>query len=205
MPRKSATTTPAIRPGDDDPDTLAMEGHLATLDRLEARQRDQEADDIEQLRQAWSPALTQAKAILGELSSQQAAYTPTLESLANRDFSSLPPTPRTLNAIAAIERTCIEIHQHFGHTVEDLRRIVSTIEQLSERSAPLLHANATTYRELLGFYQHAPQGVRELFQRLERTVAALTAGVEPASSAEGYTPLSRLPRPVAPGIEVEMA
>jgi cell division protein FtsB len=129
-----------------------------------------------------------------------------LQALENRDFSSLPPTARTLNAVAAIERTCLELRHHFGYTVEDLRRIITAVEKLNEQSAPLLHANATTYRELLGFYRHTPRGVQDTFQRLERTVAALTAGVESAPSEETYTLLSRLPQPAAPLTpQVEMA
>jgi hypothetical protein len=162
---------------------MAMEGHLATLERLEARQADQEADDLEALRQAWAPALTQAKAILEELSGLQAAYTPTVEALTRRDFSGLPPVARVLNTIAGIERSCLELQHHFTHTAEDLQRIVTAVEQLNERSAPLLHANASTYRELLGFYTHSPQGVRELFQRLQHLVASLAAGIRGAQAS----------------------
>jgi DNA repair exonuclease SbcCD ATPase subunit len=206
MPRKTPSTTPPVLQGDADREPLTMESHLATLERLEARQRDEAAEAIEELRQAWSPALTQAKAILEELSGLQAAYSPTLDALAGRDFSGLPPTATTLNAVAAIERTCLELQHHFNHTTEDLRRIISAIENLSERSAPLLHANATTYREQLAFYRHTPQGVRDLFQRLQRLVASLTDGIESAPSEEVYTPLPRLPQP-APLMtpEVEMA
>jgi hypothetical protein len=112
--------------------------------------------------------------------------------------------PLALNAVAAIERTCQEIQHHCGHTVEDLRRIVAAVEQLNERSAPLLHANASTYRELLAFYRRSPQGVRELFQRLQRLVASLTAGVESAPSEETYTPVRRLhsPQPLVPKVEM---
>jgi hypothetical protein len=204
MPRKTATTAPTVPQGDADPDALAMGGHLATLDRLEARQHDQETDDIEQLRQAWGPALSQAKAILEELSGLQVAYQPTLEALAGRDFSRLPQSGRTLNTIAQIERGCLELQHHFNHTTEDLQRIISAVENLSERSAPLLHANASTYRQLLGFYKHTPRGVQDTFRQLERAVAALTEGVELAPSEEVYTPLSRLPQPAAPSPEVEM-
>jgi ABC-type transporter Mla subunit MlaD len=205
MPRKTPSTTPTVRQGDPDPDALAMGGHLAQLNRLEARQHDQEADDLEELRQAWAPALTQAKTLLSELSALQEAYTPALEAIARRDFAALPPMARTLNAVAAIERTCQEIQHHCGHTVEDLRRIVAAVEQLNERSAPLLHANASTYRELLAFYRHSPQGVRELFQRLQHLVASLTAGVELAPSEETYTPVRRLPSPQPLVPEVEIA
>jgi hypothetical protein len=181
-----------------------MEAHLATLARQEASVRAQEAEDIEQLRQAWSPALIQAKTILAELSALEAAYMPTLEALGRRDFAILPPTAQTLNAVAPIERTCQELRHHFGHTMEDLRRVITAVEGLSPRTVALLHANRTTSRELLAFYRHAPRGVEEKFQRLERTVAPLTAGVESASSEEVYTLLPRLPSPAAPTIEVEM-
>src|SRR5882724_3453598 len=103
----------------------------------------------------------------------------------------LPPVARSLNAVAAIERTCQELRHSFGHTMEDLRRIVGAVEKLNERSAPLLHANASTYRELLAFYRHTPQGARELFQRLQRLVVSLTSEVESVSSEEVYTPLPR--------------
>jgi hypothetical protein len=205
MPRKTPSTTPTARQGDADPDARTMEGHLATLDRQEARQRDQDAEEIEQLRQAWAPALTQAKTILAELTALEAAYTPTLQALEGRDFSRLPPTATTLNAAAAIERGCLELRHHFGHTAEDLRRIVSTIEKLSERSAPLLHANAGTYRELLAFYRHSPGGVRDMFRRLEHTVARLTEGLDVVDDAEVYTPVRRLPAPQPLTPEVEMA
>jgi hypothetical protein len=205
MPRKTPSTTPTVRQGDADPDALAMGGHLAQLDRLEARQHDQEADDLEELRQAWAPALTQAKTLLSELSALQEAYTPALEAIARRDFAALPPMARTLNAVAAIERTCQEIQHHCGHTVEDLRRIIAAVEGLSPRTVTLLEANSTTYKELLGFYRHTPRGVQDMFQRLERTVASLTTGVESASSEETYTPVRKLPQPQPLTPQVEMA
>jgi hypothetical protein len=205
MARKAPTITPTVRQADADPEALAMGGHLAQLDRLETRRRDEDAEDIEELRQAWAPALSQAKAILAELTALEAAYTPALEALAGRDFATLPPVARTLNVVAAIERTCIEIQHVFGHTVEDLRRIVAAVDKLNERSAPLLHANASTYRELIAFYKHAPQSVRELFQRLQRLVASLTSEVESAPSEETTTPVRRFPAPPPMVPEVEMA
>lgn len=181
-----------------------IEHHLAVLDHQEARQRDQEAEEIEALRQSWAPALAEAKTILAELSALETASAPTLEYLARRDFSSLPPTARVLNAVATIERTSLEIQQHFGHTAEDLRRISKAIEQLNERSRPLLQANALTYRELLGFYRHAPQGVREMLQRLERTVATLTTVLD-SMPDETTMSVRRLPAPQPLTPEVEMA
>jgi hypothetical protein len=59
-----------------------------------------QADDLEELRQAWAPALTQAKTLLSELSALQEAYTPALEAIARRDFAALPPMARTLNGLA---------------------------------------------------------------------------------------------------------
>lgn len=44
-----------------------------------------------------------------------------------------------------------------------------------------------------------------MFQRLERTVASLTAGVESAPSEETSTPVRRLPQPQPLVPEVEMA
>jgi hypothetical protein len=58
---------------------------------------------------------------------------------------------------------------------------------------------------LLGFYHHSPQGVRELFQRLQRLVATFTEGVESATSEETYTPVRRLPSPQPLVPEVELA
>jgi hypothetical protein len=78
------------------------------------------------------------------------------------------------------------------------------LEKLNERSVPLLQANDAIYRELLGFYRHAPQGVKESFQRLERTVASLTAGVEAASSGETYISLPQFPQPQPMTPQVEM-
>jgi hypothetical protein len=69
---------------------------------------------------------------------------------------------------------------------------------------PLLEANSATYRELLAFYRHTPRGVQDTFQRLERTVASLTAGVDVAPSEEVHTPLSRLPSPQPMTPQVEM-
>ena len=55
MPRKTPATTRTVRQGGNDAEGLAMEGHLAQLDRLEARRRDEDAEDLEQLREAWAP------------------------------------------------------------------------------------------------------------------------------------------------------
>jgi hypothetical protein len=156
------------------------------------------------LRQSWAPALSQAKAILAELVALEVAYTPSLQALEKRDFSALPPTAKTLNAVAGIESVCRELQHHFGHTAEDLRRIINAVEKLSERSALLLHANGPTYRELLGFYKHTPQGVKESFQRLQRLVASLTEGIASTTNEEVYTPLPHLPQEPAE-LRVEMA
>jgi hypothetical protein len=205
MPRKTPSTAPTVRQGDDDPDARAMETHLAQLDRLEANQRAQDTDEVEQLRQAWSPALSQAKTILAELSSLQAAYGPALQAIEGRDFSGLPPTGATLNRVARIERSCLELRQHLTHTAEDLKRIIGSIEGLSPRSMTLLLVNGEIYKQLLAMYRHTPQGVRELFSRLQYLVASLTEGMESATNEEGYTPLSRLPPPQMLTPQVEMA
>jgi hypothetical protein len=205
MPRKAPSTPLTVLQADADPDHPGIGSQLAVLDRLDARQREQDTGEIEQLRESWGPQLRQAKSILAELSGLQAAYGPTLEAFATRDFSRLPPTASTLNAVAAIERSCLDLQHHLTHTPQDLQRIVTAIEGLSPRTVALLHANSATYRELLGFYKHSPQGVRELFHRLEHTVATLTSGVESEPTREPSTPAVRLPAPQMLAPEVEMA
>jgi hypothetical protein len=205
MPRRTPSIPPPVRQGDAETNLPGIQSQLAALDRLEARQRDQDTDDLEELRGAWAPALSQAKAILAELVALEVAYGPSLQAIEGRDFARLPQVATTMNAVAGIERSCQQLQHEFGHTMEDLRRIIDTIEKLNERSAPLLHSNSATFRELLGFYRHTPRGVRELFQRLERLVATLTEGLEVVDETEGYTPMRRLPAPQPLTPEVEMA
>jgi hypothetical protein len=205
MPRKTPSTAPSVPQAGTEGETPGLESQLAALDRYDAQQRDEEADDLDHLRQRWAPALTQAQTILADLSGLQATYGPALEALEKRDFSSLPPTARILNAVAGVERTCQELGHSLNHTMEDLRRIINAVEKLSPRTVALLQANASTYREQLAFYRHTPQGVRDLFRRLERLVASLTEGLEVVDDADVYTPVRRLPAPQPMTPEVEMA
>ena len=205
MPRKTPSITPTVHQGDADPEALAMESRLAALDRLEAPQRDQDSDEIEQLRQSWAPALTQAKAILAELSALEAAYTPSLQAIEGRDFSGLPPTGATLNSVARIERSRLELRHHLTHTAQDLKRIIAAVEGLNPRTIALRLANGPIYKELLAMYRHTPQGVRELLQQIERTVASLTEGIASTTNEEVSTPVRRLPEPQRQPPQVELA
>ena len=205
MPRKTPTTTLPLPQGDADREPVAMKTHLAALDRQEARQRDQDSDEIEQLRQAWGPALSQAQAILAELVALEVTYTPSLQAIEGRDFSGLPPTGATLNSVARIERSRLELRHHLTHTAQDLKRIIAAVEGLNPRTIALLLANGPIYKELLAMYRHTPQGVRELLQQIERTVASLTEGIASTTNEEVSTPVRRLPEPQRQPPQVELA
>jgi hypothetical protein len=198
MARKTRTEPPAAPPE-------GIDTHLATLDRHHAQQQQSQADDVEQLREAWQGRVTTARDLLAQIERTRQAYGPIVDQLAQRDYAHLPPSPVNLNTVAAIQRTMTELSSVWESATQGLQRLIVAVEQLSPQTVHTFHANIPIYADYLTFYRHTPAGIATLWSHLQSHLQLLATRLESTATEETFAPLPKIPEPAPPAPPVELA
>jgi hypothetical protein len=190
-----------VAPAVQDAPTRELAEPLRRLDRQRTRWQEEQTEAIDQLKQAWAPAVSKAQAILSQLERLKQDHGPVVAELAARDFASVPPSPQNLNALAMIENSCREVQGLWQSTTDDLQRLVREVDALSPRTLALFQSHSEAFHKV---HPHAPAAIEGIVKRLQHTVEALTARLDVIDDEEVYAPVRRFPpaAPLTPPVEM---
>jgi hypothetical protein len=203
MPCKPVSTTPPIRQSG--ANHRAMDAHLAVLDRHDAQQQQMQSDEVAQVQEAWQARVDRARTLLERINGTRATYGPTVDAISARDWTNVQSTAANLNAIAQIERSCLELASLWESTTQHLSRFITAHEKLSPVTIHSFHAQAQTYADYLRFYADTPSRIDTLWHHLQHLVDVIAARLDVINDADVLTPLPGLTLPAAPTIKVELA